>query len=112
MLDERVGMIGAELGFPELERLLEERQGQVQLPGILIRQGEVVHARERVGMIRAEMLFAQRERALQESDRSLVRADTAIGVPHGKQKLRLEQRLAREVGLDLRLRQFHGGPVE
>ena len=63
-------------------------------------------------MIRAEMLFAQRERALQESDRSLVRADTAIGVPHGKQKLRLEQRLAREVGLDLRLGQFHGGPVE
>ena len=31
---ERVGMIGAELGFPELERLLVERQGQVQLPGI------------------------------------------------------------------------------
>ena len=29
-------MIGAELGFLELERLLEERQGQVQLPGSLI----------------------------------------------------------------------------
>ena len=41
---ERVGMVGAELGFHELERLLEERQGQVQLPGILIRHGEVVHA--------------------------------------------------------------------
>ena len=78
---KRIGMIGAELGFPELERFLEERQGQVQLTGIPISHGKVVHARERVGMIRAEMLFAQRERALQESDRSLVRAHTAIGVP-------------------------------
>ena len=43
---------------------------------------------------------------------ALKRADTVIGFPHGKEKLRLEQRLAREVGLDLRLRQFHGGPVE
>ena len=34
-------MIGAELGFPELERLLEERQGQVQLPGILISQARL-----------------------------------------------------------------------
>ncbi len=31
-------MFGAELGFKELERLLVERQGQVQLPGSLIRQ--------------------------------------------------------------------------
>ena len=50
-------MFGAELGFPELERLLEERQGQVQLPGSLIRPGEVVHAGERVGMVGAELGF-------------------------------------------------------
>ncbi len=66
MLDERVGMIGAELGFRELERLLEERQGQVQLPGILIRHGKVVHARERVGMIGAELGFLELERLLEE----------------------------------------------
>ena len=39
----------------ELECLLEERQGQVQFPGILIREGEVVHAGERVGMFGAEL---------------------------------------------------------
>ncbi len=59
-------MIGAELGFPELERLLEERQGQVQLPGSLIRHGKVVHARERVGMIGAELGFPELERLLVE----------------------------------------------
>jgi hypothetical protein len=80
----------ARSSFPEFESLLAKRQGKVQLPRSLVSRGEVVHARERVGMIRAEMLFAQRERALQESDRSLVRADSAIRVSHGKQKLRLE----------------------
>ena len=30
-------MFGSELGFPELQRLLVERQGQVQLPGSLVR---------------------------------------------------------------------------
>ena len=66
MRRERVGMVGAELGFPELERLLEERQGQVQLPGIPIRHGEVVHARERVGMVGAELGFLELERLLEE----------------------------------------------
>ena len=52
-------MIGAELGFLELERLLEKRQGQVQLPGILIGHGKVVHAHERVGMIGAKLGFLE-----------------------------------------------------
>ncbi len=34
-------MFGTELGFPELQRLLEERQGQVQLPGSLIRRARL-----------------------------------------------------------------------
>ncbi len=59
-------MVGAELGFPELQRLLEERQGQVQLPGSLIRRGEVVHAAERVGMFGAELGFRELQRLLQE----------------------------------------------
>ena len=67
--DERVGMVGAELGLPELERLLEERQGQVQLPGIQVRHGEVVHAGERVGMVGAELGFPGLGGFLQDHDR-------------------------------------------
>ena len=52
--------------FPELERFLEKRQGQVQLPGSLISQGKVVHAQERVGMIGAELGFLELERLLDE----------------------------------------------
>ena len=59
-------MFGAELGFPELQRLLEERQGQVQLPGMPIRHGEVVHAAERVGMFGAELGFLELQRLLEE----------------------------------------------
>ncbi len=33
-------MFRAELGFTELERLLQERQGQVQLPAMTIRHGK------------------------------------------------------------------------
>ncbi len=51
MLASVLGCSGSQLGFPELECLLEERQGQVQLPGSLICFGEIVHAGECVGMI-------------------------------------------------------------
>ena len=44
MLMSVVGMVGSELRFHELQRLLEQWQGQVQLPGSLVRAGEVVHA--------------------------------------------------------------------
>ncbi len=60
------GCSRSELGFAELQRLLEERQGQVQLPGSLIRQGEVVHAGERVGMFGAELGFPELQRLLEE----------------------------------------------
>ena len=50
-------MVGTELRLLELQRLLEERQGQVQLPGILIRSREVVHAGERVGMVGPSFAF-------------------------------------------------------
>ena len=66
MLVSVSGMIGAELGFRELERFLEERQGQVRLPGSLISRGEVVHASERVRMIGAELGFLELERLLEE----------------------------------------------
>ena len=60
-------MIGAQLGFRELERLLLKRQGQVQLPGGLISPGKVVHARERIGMIgRPSLAFSELERLLVE----------------------------------------------
>jgi hypothetical protein len=59
-------MFGAELGFPELQRLLEERQGQVPLPGSLIRLSEVVHTVERVGMFGTELGFAELQRLLEE----------------------------------------------
>ena len=36
------GMFGAAHGFHELERLLEERQDQIELPGFLIGRGEVI----------------------------------------------------------------------
>ncbi len=76
-------MIGPEFRFTELERFLEKWYGQVQLPGMFVRPCKGVHARERLGMIGAEMVFAQPERALRESDRSLGRANTVIGFPHG-----------------------------
>jgi hypothetical protein len=59
-------MFGAELGFHELQRLLEERQGQVLLPGSLIRISEVVHAGERVGMVGAKLGFLELQRLLEE----------------------------------------------
>ena len=59
-------MVGAELGFPELERLLEERQGQVQLPGSLIATARLFMLRERVGMVGAELGFLELERLLEE----------------------------------------------
>ena len=34
-------MVGAKLGFPELERLLVERQGRSSLPAVLICRREV-----------------------------------------------------------------------
>ena len=40
---ERVGMVGAELGLLKLERLLPERQGQVQLSGSTGTPSQVVH---------------------------------------------------------------------
>ena len=52
-------MVGAGLGFLELQRLLVQRQGQVELPGSLICNGQVAHADERVGMVGAELGFPE-----------------------------------------------------
>src|SRR5439155_21575801 len=48
--DEGIGVVGAQLRLPELERLFEQRQGQVQLAGAPVAKGEVVDAppRERL----------------------------------------------------------------
>ena len=60
-------MVGAELGFPELQRLLVERQGQVQLAGQRrVAAGEVVHAGERVGVVGAELGLPELQRLLEE----------------------------------------------
>ena len=64
--DEGVGVVGAELGLPQRQRLLEERQGPVQLPGVLVARGEVVHAGEGVGVVGAELGFVERQRLLEE----------------------------------------------
>ena len=66
MLVSVSGWSGPSLAFTELQRLLEERQGQVQLPGSLIRHGEVVHAGERVGMVGAELRFLELQRLLEK----------------------------------------------
>ena len=75
-------MFGAELGFPELQRLLEERQGQVQLAGILYADGQVVHARERVGMFGAELGFLELQRLLEERQGQVQLAGSQVG--HGE----------------------------
>ena len=75
-------MIGAELGFLELERLLEKRQGQVQLSGSVIRRGEVAHARERLGMIGAKFRFPELERLLEKRQGQVQLAGSLIR--HGK----------------------------
>ena len=62
---ERVGMVGAELRFRELQRFLEERQGQVQLPGLdTPRRG--CSCCERVGMVGAELRFHELQRLLEQ----------------------------------------------
>ena len=47
------------MGFHELQRLLPERQSQVQLPGNPIRSGEIAHADERLRMAGAELRFLE-----------------------------------------------------
>jgi hypothetical protein len=59
-------MVGAELGLPELERLLVKRQGQVQFAGGLVAPGQVVHADERVGVVGAELGLPELERSLEK----------------------------------------------
>ena len=44
-------MIGAELGLAALEGFLEERQGQIELPGGLVAERQVVHAVKRAWVI-------------------------------------------------------------
>ena len=63
---ERVGVVGAELRLPQRQRLLEERQGAVELAGGLVARGEVVHAGERVGVVGAELRLRQRQRLLEQ----------------------------------------------
>ena len=105
------GSSGPSFAF-EFQRLLEERQGQVPLPGIPIRLGEVVHAGERVGIVGAEVLPVQGRGPLQEPDRPFVLSHTEIRTANRLQNLRLDQRLVREVRVDLFRHQFLGGTVE
>ena len=49
------GWSGPSLAFVERQRLLEQRQGPVELPGVLVASGEVVHAAEGVGVVGAEL---------------------------------------------------------
>ena len=63
---ERVGMVGPELGLSQLQRLLEQRQGQVQFTGVLVGARQVVHAVERVGVVGAELGLPELERLLEQ----------------------------------------------
>ena len=65
-------MAGSEMLFPEFQCFLEKRQGQVQLPNGIIRQGLVVHARERVGMEGAELRSHEVQRLREERHRQVL----------------------------------------
>ena len=57
MLTKRVGVVGAELGFPQRQRLFAELEG-LGVPaegGVAV--GQVVHAPKRVGVVGAELGF-------------------------------------------------------
>ncbi len=67
---ERGGVVGARpLGLRELERLHEERDGQVQIPGSPVGPAEDAHGHERVGVVGPDLGLLELERLLgQERD--------------------------------------------
>ena len=66
---ERVGVVGAELRLPLLERRLVQRDGLGGAAGGQVGLGEVVAAGERVGVVGAELRLPQLERRLVQLDR-------------------------------------------
>ena len=55
---ERIGVVGAQLGLPQLERRLVQRGGLGRPAGGPVGDGEVVAAAERVGVVGAELGLA------------------------------------------------------
>ena len=102
---EGVGVVGAELGLPQRQRLLEERQGLVQLPGGLVAIRQVVHALEGVGVVGAELGLHQGQRLLEKrqglvqlpgvlvAQRQVVHAGEGVGVVGAELGLHPGQRL-------------------
>src|SRR5215213_1147920 len=64
LADERVGMVGAELGLPPCERLLVKFEGLGWPSEALVAVGQVVHDHERVGVVRTELGLPPCERIL------------------------------------------------
>src|SRR5207247_1319635 len=52
--DERVGVVGTQLGAPTLQSLLKELLRLVVAPLCLVEPGEAMHACERVGVVGTE----------------------------------------------------------
>jgi hypothetical protein len=59
------GVVGAELGLPQLQRLLVQRQRLGELPGGPVALREVVHAGEGVVGLASQGLLPQRQRLVQ-----------------------------------------------
>ena len=70
---KRVGVVGAELGFPQRQRLFVELEGLGVPAQVGVAVGQVVHARKRVGVVGAELGFLKRQRLLAELE--------GLGVP-------------------------------